>query len=159
MGLGISMNLLAAGIEVRAWNRSPEKVKMLEGEGAAVVATPAEAARDADVVLTVLSDTGAVLEVMEGDEGVLAGASPGTTWVQSSTIGIEGIERCRELAEREGLALFDAPVLGTKKPAEEGDSSFSPPVPRRAATRSGRSSRRSANARSGSVTWPGPPAG
>jgi 3-hydroxyisobutyrate dehydrogenase len=121
MGRGMSLNLLRAGIEVRAWNRSAEKLGPLEEKGASGFTTAAEAAEDADLVITMLSDTDAVLDVMTGREGVLGGVADGTVWVQSSTIGIEGIERCRELADREGLILIDAPVLGTKKPAEEGE--------------------------------------
>ncbi|MEA2375959.1 MAG: 3-hydroxyisobutyrate dehydrogenase, partial [Thermoleophilaceae bacterium] len=67
-----------------------------------------------------LSDAGAVLAVMEGDDGGLAGAGDGAVWVQMSTIGIDAIERCAELAEGRGIDLVDAPVLGTRKPAEDG---------------------------------------
>jgi len=58
---------------------------------------------------------------MDGDQGALAGASEGATWIQMSTIGIEGTERCAQLAEKRGAAFVDAPVLGTKQPAEKGE--------------------------------------
>jgi 3-hydroxyisobutyrate dehydrogenase len=57
---------------------------------------------------------------MEGSDGVLAGADKGSIWLQMSTIGIEGTERCAALAEEHGLTLVDAPVVGTKQPAEQG---------------------------------------
>jgi 3-hydroxyisobutyrate dehydrogenase len=79
-----------------------------------------EAATGADIVLTILSDADAVIETMEGSDGALSGTGEGVTWLQMSTIGIAGTERCAELADEHGLALVDAPVVGTKKPAEEG---------------------------------------
>lgn len=121
MGKGMARNLASAGIEVRAWNRTREKLAELEEtEGIAACETAAEAARGADVVLTILSDGEAVLAAMEGEDGGLVGAGEGSLWVQASTIGIAAAERCAELAEKARLRFVDSPVLGTKKPAEEG---------------------------------------
>jgi 3-hydroxyisobutyrate dehydrogenase len=120
MGLAMTRNLAAAGIDVRAWNRTREKAEPLADEGVAVAETPAEAAGGADVVLTMLSDADAVIAVMEGEDGAAGAMQPGATWLQMSTIGIEGTERCAELAERNDLAFVDAPVVGTKQPAEQG---------------------------------------
>ena len=72
------------------------------------------------MLITMLSDTDAVLEAMEGADGALAGVAEGTIWLQMSTVGLSGTERCAELAERSGLGFVDAPVLGTKEPAEQG---------------------------------------
>ncbi|HET7589724.1 MAG TPA: NAD(P)-dependent oxidoreductase [Solirubrobacterales bacterium] len=120
MGRGIAGNL-APEFEVRAWNRTPEKLAELAGkEGVVVCDSAREAADGADVVLTMLSDGAAVLATMEGDDGGLAGARPGATWLQMSTIGLEATARCAELAGEAGLVFVDAPVLGTRKPAEEG---------------------------------------
>jgi 3-hydroxyisobutyrate dehydrogenase len=84
--------------------------------------TPAEAADGATVIVTLLSDADAVLDVADGDDGPLAAASgPDAVWLQMSTIGIEGTQRCARLAERHGLLFVDAPVLGTKQPAEQGE--------------------------------------
>jgi len=85
-----------------------------------VLDSAADAASGASVVLTILSDADAVIDAMEGDDGVLAGAEEGVLWLQMSTIGIEGTERCAALAEENGLTLVDAPVVGTKQPAEQG---------------------------------------
>jgi 3-hydroxyisobutyrate dehydrogenase len=85
-----------------------------------VLDTAAEAASGASVLLTILSDAEAVTSAMEGPDGVLAGAEGGALWLQMSTIGVEGTERCATLAEQHGLTLVDAPVVGTKQPAEQG---------------------------------------
>jgi 3-hydroxyisobutyrate dehydrogenase len=121
MGRGIARNLAAAKIPVRAWNRTRAKAEDLAGvEGIELCDTAREASAGAGIVMTMVSDGDAVLGAMEGAEGGLAGAEEGALWLQASTIGIAAIERCAELAEEHGLLLVDAPVLGTKKPAEEG---------------------------------------
>ncbi|MGN6255344.1 MAG: NAD(P)-dependent oxidoreductase [Solirubrobacterales bacterium] len=121
MGRGMVGNL-AGGFEVRAWNRTAAKIADLADDPHVTVCVSAgEAAAGADAVLTVLSDGEAVLAAMEGDEGGLSGAAEGAIWLQASTIGIEATERCIELADRHHLVFVDAPVLGTKKPAEEGE--------------------------------------
>jgi 3-hydroxyisobutyrate dehydrogenase len=122
MGRGMARNLAGAGIAVRAWNRTLAKLDDLRGEpGFAVCETPAEAARGADALITMLTDGDAVLAAMDGEEGAAAGAEDGTIWLQTSTIGIEATERCKALAGAAGLVLVDAPVLGTKQPAEAGE--------------------------------------
>jgi 3-hydroxyisobutyrate dehydrogenase len=119
MGLPMARNLVRAGFEVRAWNRTPEKAQPLAEDGATICATPAQAASGTAVILTMLSDADAVLDVVQ--DGVLAGAGDDAVWLQMSTIGIAGTERCAELAGDHGLRFVDAPVLGTKQPAEQGD--------------------------------------
>jgi 3-hydroxyisobutyrate dehydrogenase len=121
MGRGIAANLARAGIDTRAWNRTREKAEPLSEHGVAVADTAAEAASGATALLTIVTDGEAVFEAMGGSEGAFAGADGSPIWLQMSTIGIEGIQRCDELAEVHGLALIDAPVLGTKQPAEKGE--------------------------------------
>ncbi len=77
MGFAMARNLARAGFEVRAWNRTRERADPLAEDGATIAATPAEAAEGADVVITMLSDTDAVLAAMEGEAGALAGRRPG----------------------------------------------------------------------------------
>lgn len=120
MGFAMARNLLAAGIAVRAWNRSAEKAEPLKEDGAEVVGSPEEAASGASVILTMLADAEAVISAMDGGHGALAGAGESTIWLQMSTVGEQGTERCAALASGRGLALVDAPVLGTKAPAEQG---------------------------------------
>jgi 3-hydroxyisobutyrate dehydrogenase len=119
MGLPIARNLARAGFPLRAWNRTRERAEPLAAEGATVCDTPAEAAADAGVLLTMLPDADAVLAVADGPQGALAGAREDAVWLQMSTIGIAGTERCAALARERGIAFADAPVLGTKQPAEE----------------------------------------
>jgi len=120
MGLPMARHLAKSGKAVRAWNRTGEKAEPIAEDGAEVLGTAAEAATGADTILTILSDADAVVSTMEGSDGALAGAGEGAIWLQMSTIGIEGIERCATLADEHGLVLVDAPVVGTKQPAEQG---------------------------------------
>jgi 3-hydroxyisobutyrate dehydrogenase len=115
MGAPMARNLARAGHEVRAWNRSPEKAAALRDDGVDVRDDPAAAAAGADVVLTMLADADAVRDVAQR-----ADLAEGQIWWQASTIGIDGIEECAVLAQQAGAVLVDAPVLGTRLPAEEG---------------------------------------
>jgi 3-hydroxyisobutyrate dehydrogenase len=117
MGFPMAQNMLREGIEVRAWNRSQEKAQPLERDGARVVDSPAQAAQGAGVVLTMLANAEAVVETMQA---ALAGVDEGALWLQMSTIGEHGTDRCIELARDRGVAFLDAPVLGTKAPAQQG---------------------------------------
>lgn len=114
MGAPMARNLLAAGFPVRVWNRTAEKAAPLGADGAIIGATPAEAADGAQIVLTMLTDADAVLETAAG---ALDGAD---VWIQASTVGIEGAERCAALAAERGVVFVDAPVVGTRQPAEQG---------------------------------------
>jgi 3-hydroxyisobutyrate dehydrogenase len=128
MGGPMARNLARAGISVRAWNRSRDKAEALAEDGVQVCGTPAEAADGAGVILTMLADTDAVLAAVDGPDGAFgalpaAGATgPGdaTIWLQMSTIGEAGTERCADLAGRRDVVLIDSPVLGTKQPADQG---------------------------------------
>jgi 3-hydroxyisobutyrate dehydrogenase len=118
MGLPMARNLLKAGFTVRAWNRSPERARPLTGWGAEVFDDPRAAAEGCELMVTMLSDAGAVLDAAAG---ALDGLADNAIWSQMSTIGIEGIGRCAELAGRAGVRLVDAPVLGTLEPAQRGE--------------------------------------
>jgi 3-hydroxyisobutyrate dehydrogenase len=117
MGAPMARNIARAGLAVRAWNRTPERALALERDGATVAATVTEAVTGADVVITMLADADATLTVAaEALEAMGAGA----IWVQAGTIGVEAVERCAQMAQRHGVAMVDAPVLGTRRPAEDG---------------------------------------
>lgn len=119
MGAPMVRNLLSAGLSVRVWNRTREKAEALAGDGAAVAATPAEAASGADALVTMLADGSSVEEAMNGGDGAF-GTLGSVPWIQMSTIGLAATERLKATAgEREAL-FVDAPVLGTKEPAEQG---------------------------------------
>jgi 3-hydroxyisobutyrate dehydrogenase len=117
MGRPMAANIAAAGHAVRAWNRTRERAEPLAEQGVELFDSPAEAADGAGVVVTILSDAGAVADTVRD---ALPGVGDGAIWAQMSTIGIEGTEACDALARRHGLVLVDAPVLGTKAPAEQG---------------------------------------
>ena len=119
MGLPIARNLARSGLTVRAWNRTAARAAALADDGAKLASSPAEAAHGADVVITMLADTEAVLAAMGEPGGGLAAMAPGTTWAQLSTIGEQGTSRCAALADTAGIAFADAPVLGSRQPAEE----------------------------------------
>ena len=121
MGFAMARNLARDGYAIRAWNRSREKAEPLADDGAEIVDSPAQAAEGAEVILTMLADADPVLEAMAGDGGALSGSGAGDAiWLQMSTIGIDGTERCAALAAETGIAFLDAPVLGTKAPADPG---------------------------------------
>jgi 3-hydroxyisobutyrate dehydrogenase len=117
MGLPMAANLVKAGLPVRAWNRTIEKAQPLAERGATVLANPAEAVAGADIVVTMLADGQAVHEVFEATKDAFA---PDTLWIQMSTVGIDWTGKLSEAAEKAGIAFVDAPVLGTKQPAEQG---------------------------------------
>ena len=117
MGAGMARNIAAAGIPLRVWNRTRAKAEPLAGAGVTVADTAAEAVRGADVVITMLFDTASVEAALtEARDGLTSGA----VLLQQSTVGVEGTDRLAALAAELGLVFVDAPVLGTKKPAEDG---------------------------------------
>jgi 3-hydroxyisobutyrate dehydrogenase len=127
MGFAMARNMARAGLAVRAWNRHRAKADPLADDGAVIADTPAEAARGADIVVTMLADADAVLSVIEealpamGGPGMGGGsAQEHVIWLQMSTIGESAIQRCISIANRNGIGFVDAPVLGTREPAEQG---------------------------------------
>ncbi|MFI6701741.1 NAD(P)-dependent oxidoreductase [Streptomyces sp. NPDC050509] len=118
MGAAMARNLCRAGLDVRVWNRTPAKAEPLAADGARVAGTPAEAVSGADVVLTMLYDGPAALEAMEA---AAPGLRRGAVWLQSTTVGVEAVTPLAELAAERGLLFVDAPVLGTRAPAESGE--------------------------------------
>lgn len=117
MGAAMARNIARAGHDVRAWNRTRAKAEPLAEDGVRVAGSPAEAVEGAGIVLTMLYDGAAVLEVMrEAAPGLRSGA----VWAQSTTVGVESLADLAGFAREHGLVLYDAPVLGTRQPAEAG---------------------------------------
>ncbi len=118
MGVGMAHALLRAGLPVTVWNRHVEKARPLGDDGATVAGSVQEAVRGADVVITMLFDVDAVKAVIDdaadafGDDAV---------WAQMSTIGREGTADLAAFAHERGIVFVDAPVVGTKGPAEQGE--------------------------------------
>lgn len=123
MGRPMAMNLIRAGFHVRVWNRTLSKTSEFAAVGGVPAATPADAARGADVVITMLTDGPAVREAMlgAGPEGGLAGAHKGQVWVQMSTVGVAWTKRLALHAAAFRVSFIDAPVSGSEGPATSGD--------------------------------------
>ncbi|GAB2750761.1 NAD(P)-dependent oxidoreductase [Streptomyces bullii] len=116
MGAPMARRLLAAGHPLTVWNRTAVKAEPLAAEGAVRAASPAEAARDADVVITMLAGPEALGAVADAVAPVLR---PGTSWLEMSTVGPDAVA---ELAARlkDGVRLVDAPVTGSTDRAAAG---------------------------------------
>ena len=120
MGGAMAARLADAGFSLRVWNRTRAKAAPVEAKGATVCETPAEAVAGAEVVLTVLSDGPATEQAVLGS-GALKAMAAGTTWIQMGTVGVAWTGRFAAAAEDARVVFVDAPVLGTKAPAERGE--------------------------------------
>lgn len=120
MGLPMSRNLLRAGFPLTVWNRTPAKAQALAAEGAAVAATPRDAAAAAGVVLTCLPTQLEVADVLGRDDGILAGIARGAVYVDTSTIdptaSIALAQRCAAV----GVPMLEAPLSGGTIGAQAG---------------------------------------
>jgi 3-hydroxyisobutyrate dehydrogenase len=135
MGQPMAMNLVRAGFHVRVWNRTLSRTDVFAAEGGVPAATPADATRGADIVITMLADGPAVRAAMVRGEGGLEGAdsrqcwlsgaaSPTTheaVWVQMSTVGVQWTRLLAQDAAAYGVRFVDAPVSGSEGPAKSGD--------------------------------------
>jgi 3-hydroxyisobutyrate dehydrogenase len=121
MGHGMATSALRAGLPTVVWDRAPEATRDLAGLGAEVAGSAADAARRATIVVTMVTDADAVMSIAR-DQGMLGALAPGAIWAQMSTIGVAGIERVASLVdgERPDVVLVDAPVSGSREPAEQG---------------------------------------
>jgi len=128
IGSPVARNLAAKGFEVRVWNRTRSKAEGLASHGIQVAETPAEAVRGAAIVLTVLKDGPVVLDAIKAAG---PGLADGAIWVQLSTVG-DDVDALVAFAADHGLRFVDAPVQGTRQPAELGQlvimAAGSPPL-------------------------------
>jgi len=122
MGAGMARSLLRAGLPVDVWNRTPERAADLAASGAVAHADPAGAVAGAGVVITMLADAAAVRSVAL-DQGMLAAMRPGAVWAQTGTIGVAATAELAAAvaAHRPDVLFVDAPVSGTRAPAEAGE--------------------------------------
>jgi 3-hydroxyisobutyrate dehydrogenase len=116
MGEPMARNLARSGFSVTAWNRTAAKAQPLAGDGVRIASTPAGAVRDADVVLTMLTDADAALDAMRL---AAPGLRDSAIWIQSSTVG-ERVDELIAFARERSIDFVDAPVQGTRQPAIEG---------------------------------------
>jgi 3-hydroxyisobutyrate dehydrogenase len=121
MGHGMAASALRAGIPTIVWNRTMEATRDLAELGAEVAETAAAAARRAGIVVTMVTDADAVVSIAR-DQGMLAALAPGAVWAQMSTIGVAGTDRVAAIAsgQRPDVMFLDAPVSGSRDPAERG---------------------------------------
>ena len=115
MGSGMASNLLKAGYEVTVWNRSAEKCEPFARKGARVAGTPADAVRDAELVMYSLSDDRAVEDVVFGAKGILRGSKEGQIAIDMSTVVPATSLRELEAYAKRGVDFLDAPVFGSKE--------------------------------------------
>ena len=118
MGAAMARSLAREGQDVAVWNRTPARAEAVAGPGISAHADLVEAVAGADVVLTMLYDADSVLDIVAD---LVTALGPDAVWVQSTTVGPEGMARIAEAAGAAAGRLLDAPVLGTKQPAETGN--------------------------------------
>ncbi|MFA7404998.1 MAG: NAD(P)-dependent oxidoreductase [Pelobacteraceae bacterium] len=119
MGSAMAANLLKAGFTVTVWNRSVEKCGVLADLGATVAASPRAAAEISEIVIAMMATPAAVMAVRDGSEGIVAGLSPGKGYVDMSTVDAETSRESARLALEKGALFLEAPVAGSRKPAED----------------------------------------
>jgi len=124
MGGGMAARLLGAGFAVTAWNRNAARAEPLRAAGAAIAASPRDAAAGADVVISMVADDAASLAVWTGPDGALASARPGTILIECSTLSPSWVIDLAKLAEARGCSFLDAPVTGSRPQAVAGEMVF-----------------------------------
>ncbi len=119
MGSAMAANLLKAGFSVSVWNRSVDKCAPLVELGATVAASPRAAAESSDIVIAMMATPAAVQSVRDGSEGIVAGLSAGKGYLDMSTVDGETSVKSAMLAHEKGALFLEAPVAGSRKPAED----------------------------------------
>jgi len=124
MGTGMAKNLLKAGFSVSVYNRTRAKAEQLGAAGARIADTPADAAHDAEVAISMLSDEDASRTAWTGEHGALNGLKPGAVIVESSTVTPAWIAELAGMSSEHSLSLLDAPVTGSRVQAEGAQLTF-----------------------------------
>ena len=120
MGNAMALNLIKAGLDVTVWNRSRDKCAELIALGAHQGQSPKQVAETCDITFTMVSDPAAALAICEGPDGVLAGIAEGRSYIDMSTVDAETSQTISVAITKAGGRFLEAPVSGTKKPAEDG---------------------------------------
>ncbi|MCR8645612.1 NAD(P)-dependent oxidoreductase [Paenibacillus sp. N1-5-1-14] len=124
MGKPMALNLIAKGYEVIVYNRTASIASELEGHGARAVGTPADAASEVDILITMLSHDAALEDVFYGENGVMQGVRSGLTIIDSSTVAPKTSRRVYEDLLAKSVKFLDAPVTGSKPAAESATLTF-----------------------------------
>jgi 3-hydroxyisobutyrate dehydrogenase-like beta-hydroxyacid dehydrogenase len=120
MGKAMAVNLVKAGYEVVVWNRTQTKCEELVKLGASSAATPAEVVGQCDTTVCMLSDPAACLEVSLGDKGIAGAITANKAIVDMSTVDAATSSKICQAIKAKGGRFLEAPVSGSKKPAEDG---------------------------------------
>jgi glyoxylate/succinic semialdehyde reductase len=120
MGTPMAANLLKAGFKLTVWNRTPDKCNALTEIGAVKAASPRQVVESSDITIAMLADPAAAEAVCSGDDGVVAGIKPGKGYVDMSTVAPETSQTLAAAVRNAGGLFLEAPVSGSKKPAEDG---------------------------------------
>ncbi|QUX92140.1 NAD(P)-dependent oxidoreductase [Marinomonas sp. A3A] len=120
MGKAMAANLIKAGFDVTVWNRNTDKCADLITLGARQGSTPKDVAANCDVTFAMVSDPEAALALCQGPDGVIAGIGAGRGYVDMSTVDDGTSKTIAALISQVGGRFLEAPVSGTKKPAEDG---------------------------------------
>jgi 3-hydroxyisobutyrate dehydrogenase len=120
MGLPMARHVMRAGFPLSVWARRPESAGAIRQEGASWAGSPAELARQSDVVITIVTNSPDVRAVVAGENGILSGAHEGLTIVDMSTIAPATSQELEHMARDRGVDFLDAPVSGGTQGAEAG---------------------------------------
>jgi 3-hydroxyisobutyrate dehydrogenase len=124
MGHGMAVNLLKAGFPLTVYNRTREKAEPLVAQGATIAGTPSEAAKGADVVISILADDNASRAAWLGPNGALDAMSKGSVVIECGTLSPEWIAELDQQTKSRGISLVEAPVTGSRPQAEAGQLTF-----------------------------------
>jgi glyoxylate/succinic semialdehyde reductase len=119
MGSAMAVNLVKAGYDVTAWNRSSEACNLLAGMGATIAISPRAVAERADIIIAMMANPAAVEAVRDGTDGIIAGLSKGKGFIDMSTVDAETSLASDRLTHGAGAQFMEAPVAGSRKPAED----------------------------------------
>lgn len=124
MGRGMTRNLLKAGFEVMVWNRTASRMEELAAEGAKPSASPADLASQCGLIITCVSDTPDVKQVILGEQGVIHGAKAGSLVIDMSTISPQATREIATQLKAKGVQMLDAPISGGSEGAARGTLSI-----------------------------------
>jgi len=124
MGSGMASRLLSSGFPLTVYNRNREKAERFAEQGAAIANSPREAASRADVIISMVADNDASKSLWLGENGALAGSTPESVLVESSTLTVDWVRELAGIMARERRDFLDAPVTGSKPQAASGQLLF-----------------------------------
>jgi len=119
MGSAMAANLQKGGYRLTVWNRAADKCEKLRAGGAVVAASPKAVAETSDIIISMMADPAAVIAVRDGADGIIAGLEPGSGYIDMSTVDEETARQSARLCAAKGALFLEAPVAGSRKPAED----------------------------------------